>query len=100
MNDKPSAIPRGTSAGNERTGLYVLCYEKLPMHRKVTKNRKGEVWHGLDIEKISAEIGVSKQKISMWMKQNGLPGQRMKALIDLEGSKLTFESLGPYINSR
>lgn len=100
MTEKPSPIPRGTSAGNERTDLYVLCFSKLPMHRKVTENRKGEVWRGLDIKKISEEIDVSTQKISMWMKQDSLPGQRIKALIDLEGSQLTFADLGPYINSR
>jgi len=100
MTDLPSPIPRGSSAGEERTDLYVLCYRSLPLHRKVIKNRKGEEWRGLDIERISKEIGVSKQKISMWMKQNSLPGQRVKALIGLEGSTLTFETLGPFINAR
>lgn len=100
MTELPSPIPRGSSAGEERTGLYVLCYANLPFHRKVSRNRKGDEWRGLDIERISKEIGVSKQKISMWMKNNSLPGQRVKAMIGLEGGTLTFETLGPFINTR
>lgn len=100
MTITPSPVPRGSSAGNERTELYVLCFQNLPMHRKTTRNRKGQEWHGLDIEKISEEIGVSKQKVSAWMKQNSLPGQRMKAMINLQGSSLTFDTLGPFINTR
>lgn len=96
----PSLIPRGISAGNERTPLYVLCYENLPKHRKITKNRSGDEWRGIDIERIAENLGISKQKVSEWMKNNRLPGQRVAALIALEGSKLTYDNLGPFINSR
>ncbi len=96
----PSPIPRGATAGGERTPLYVLCYLGLPDHRKIVTSRNDEVWRGLDIEKISKEIGVSKQKISMWMKDNQLPGQRVAALIGLPGSLLSYEKLGPFIKTR
>lgn len=96
---KPSPIPRGKNAGQERNGLYLMCFNNLPKHHKVSTNIKGEAWHGLDLEKISSEINVSKQKISLWMKENSLPGKRVRALIGLKGSTLTFEKLGPFINT-
>lgn len=96
----PSPIPRGISAGNERTGLYILCYENLPRHRKITKNRLGGEWRGLDIEAIADEIGISKQKVSEWMKKDRLPGRRVAAMICLRGSLLTYDKLGPFINTR
>ena len=96
----PSPVPRGVSAGNERTDLYILCYENLPQHRKITRNRSGGEWRGLDIEKIAGEIGISKQKVSEWMKINRLPGRRVGAMMSLTGSTLSYSDLGPFINSR
>ncbi len=96
----PSPVPRGVSAGNERTDLYILCYENLPLHRKITRNRSGGEWRGLDIEKIANEIGISKQKVSEWMKRDRLPGRRVAAMIGLAGSSLTYSELGPFINTR
>ena len=98
-NKGPSPIPRGITAGNERTGLYILCYEHLPRHRKITQNRAGEMWRGLDIEAIAQEIGISKQKVSEWMKKDRLPGRRVAAMIELRGSLLTYDKLGPFINT-
>lgn len=100
MMNQPSPIPRGRSAGAERTQLYSLCYANLPGHRKVVPSKRGVDWRGLDIEKIGNDIGVSPQKVSLWMKRNSMPGQRIKAMIELEGSTLTYEVLGPYINTR
>ena len=97
---EPSPIPRGISAGNERSELYILCCNHLPNHRKVVSSKRNNIWRGLDIEKISNEIGVSKQKISSWMKNNRVPGQRVGALIKLDGSTLSYEKIGPYISTR
>lgn len=99
-NNGPSPIPRGITAGNERGGLYILCYANLPQHRKITKNRLGGEWRGLDIEAIADEIGISKQKVSEWMKKDRLPGRRVAAMIGLRGSLLTYDKLGPFINTR
>jgi hypothetical protein len=96
----PSAVPRGISAGQERTALYTLCYHALPNHQKTIPFNSGDEWRGLDVEKIAADIGISKQKVSGWFQQNSLPGQRVAAMIALEGGTLTFEKLGPFIRSR
>ena len=96
----PSPVPRGISAGQERSTLYTLCFKHLPNHRKVIPLRKADAWNGLDIEKISKEISVSTQKVSGWMKEDALPGRRVAALINLSGSSLTYELLGPFINTR
>lgn len=99
-NHEPSLIPRGISAGSEQSDLYKLFYRCLPKHRKELPLKTGEVWKGLDLTKISKEINVSKQKISAWLKNNAVPGQRVKSLMSLPGSTLTFDAIGPYINSR
>ena len=96
---KPSPVPRGISAGQERTELYALCFKHLPMHRKAISQKSGE-WHGLDIDKISKEIGVSTQKVSGWMQENRIPGRRVAAMIGLEDSTLTYALIGPFINTR
>jgi hypothetical protein len=96
----PSPVPRGISAGEERSELYVLCYKSLPEHRKLNRSVGGNEWRGLDIDKIANEIGISTQKVSFWMQQNRVPGQRISAMIALDGSKLTYETLGPFINTR
>jgi ribosomal protein S16 len=96
----PSPILRGRSAGEARTALYQLCFANLPNHRKVVPTRKAEEFHVLDIKKISTEIGISEQKVSKWMQDGLLPGQRVPAMVNLQGSNLTYEMLGPYINTR
>lgn len=96
----PSPVPRGITAKQPRTGLYVLCYRCLPDHHKIIPSLSGEEWRGLDVAKIAEEIGVSKQKVSAWFKQNSLPGQRVAAMVGLKNSTLTFEKLGPFITSR
>ena len=93
----PSPIPRGKTAGQEPTELYKLCYEKLPKHRKTTETARGIVWRGLDISKISEEIGVSKQKISNWMKMNQLPPKRILVICNLSGAKIKPEDLWPFV---
>lgn len=100
MMNKPSPIPRGRSAGEERTALYALCFCNLPNHQKVISYKRGNEWRGLDIDKIAKEIGIAPQKVSLWMTQNRLPGQRVKAMIELVGSTLNYEKLGPFIKSR
>lgn len=100
MMTKPSPIPRGRSAGAQQSDLYHICFENLPMHRKAIDYKKAATWHGLDIRKIAKDIGVAPQKVSVWMKQNRMPGQRVKAMIDLSGSTLNYEKLGPFINTR
>lgn len=99
-NQEPSLIPRGISAGSEQSDLYKLFYRCLPNHRKELPLKTGEVWKGLDLTKISKEINVSKQKISAWLKNNGVPGGRVKPLMDLQGSTISYQEIGPYINSR
>jgi hypothetical protein len=96
----PSPIPRGTSAGEQRTPLYEMCFFNLPKHRKVSRSLRGNEWRGLDIDKIALSLDVSKQKVSLWMKKNMLPGQRVTQMINLPGSTLTYEKLGPFINTR
>lgn len=96
---EPSPVPRGISAGEERTKLYKLCYRNLPAYRKELVGANYE-WYGLDIARIASEIGISKQKVSGWMKNNSIPGQRVAAMIALDDSTLTFEKLGPFITSR
>lgn len=100
LNQEPSLIPRGISAGEEPSALYKLFYRCLPNHRKEMPLKSGEVWRGVDITKIGLEIKVSKQKISAWLKNDALPGQRVKSLMALEGSTITYQEIGPFINSR
>lgn len=95
----PSPVQRGITAGQERTEFYTLCYANLPNHRKLIQGKSGS-WNGIDVGKISNEIGVSRQKISGWFKDNKLPGQQITNLIDLEGSTLTFALLKPFVNVR
>lgn len=95
----PSPVQRGISAGEERTAFYTLCYAHLPHHRNVIEGKRGD-WRGIDVGKISNEIGVSRQKISGWFKDNKLPGQQILNLINLEGSTLTFDLLSPFVNVR
>lgn len=97
-DDAPSLIPRGASAGMEPSKLYKLCYKKLPKHRKSTESSRGTIWRGLDIGKISEEIGVSKQKVSGWMKDNRIPAKRIQAMCNLEESEFVQEDLWPFVN--
>ena len=100
MSETPSAIIRGRTAGNDRTELYKLLYANLPMYRMISTNKSGETRKILDVHLIAEDIGVSYQKVSKWLKDNGLPGSRVQALINLKESSLTFSDLGPFINSR
>lgn len=93
-------VTRGLNAGSERTELYKLCFKSLELYQKQANNFGGGVCLVLDIEKISKEINISKQKVSSWFKNNQLPGQRVKALMKLSGSTLTFNDLGPFLTSR
>lgn len=75
--------------------LYMLFYDKLPQHRH--PSRAGEV---LNMTRLSTDLGVSKQKIWLWLKENRLPATRLMQVIDLSGSRFKMEDLAPYITTK
>lgn len=77
--------------GRRPSVLYVLCFEHLPEHQK-TEGRNSV----LDVPRIAKEIGVTKQKVWLWLKENAIPAHRMFQFCELAGSKLTPEILKPF----
>lgn len=80
----------------ERTALYNLFYENLPLHRS---SRPGNPIT-LDVKKISADLNVSPQKIFLWLKLNSLPSLRLAQVVNLPGATFTVKSLVPFITSK
>lgn len=80
--------------GRRPSELYKLCFRHLPQHQKIEANNAV-----LDVAKISQDIGVSRQKIFLWMKNNRLPAHRVLEFVDLKGSELTLDLLKPYMTS-
>lgn len=78
--------------GRRPSELYKLCFEQLPLHRKIEGDNAV-----LDVARISEEIGVSRQKIFLWLKNNRMPAHRVLQFVDLPRSKLTLETLKPYM---
>lgn len=80
--------------GRRPSDLYKLCFKHLPKHQKIEADNAV-----LDVAKISQDIGVSRQKIFLWMKNNRLPAHRVLEFVDLEGSTLTMDLLRQYMSS-
>ena len=80
--------------GRRPSDLYKLCFKHLPQHQKIEADNAV-----LDVAKISSEIGVSRQKIFLWMKNNKLPAHRVIEFVELTGSALTMDLLRPYMTS-
>ena len=80
--------------GRRPSDLYKLCFQHLPKHQKIEADNAV-----LDVAKISTEIGVSRQKIFLWLKNNKLPAHRVLEFVELTGSQLTMEKLRPFMTS-
>ena len=80
--------------GRQPSELYTLCFRHLPKHRKF----EGD--HGLlNVAAISEQIGVSRQKVFLWLKNNRLPAHRVLEFVELTGSLLTMDLLRPFMTS-
>lgn len=79
--------------GRRPSELYILCFKHLPLHQKIEGENAV-----LDVGKLSDEIGVSRQKIFLWLKNNRIPAHRVIQFIDLPRSRLTLEILKPYMS--
>lgn len=80
--------------GRRPSELYKLCFKYLPSHQKIEADNAV-----LDVAKISEDIGVSRQKIFLWLKNNRLPAHRVLEFVELAGSQLTMELLRPFMTS-
>ena len=79
--------------GRQPSELYTLCFRHLPKHRKF----EGD--HGLlNVAAISEQIGVSRQKVFLWLKNNRIPAHRVLEMVNLDGSELTLDILKPYMS--
>ena len=87
-SDSTNIIP-----GRRPSELYKLCFAHLPRHQKIEANNAV-----LDVAKISEEIGVSRQKIFLWLKNDRLPAHRVLEFVELAGSKLTMDLLRPFMS--
>lgn len=70
--------------------MYKFFYKNLPQQRS-TKSEKT-----LDVASIAYALKISDKAIYAWFNRSLLPAAKMKKLIELPGSTLTYESLSAW----
>lgn len=81
------------SMGNARDSkLYALFLKNLPSHQSE------HFPNVLNCNKLGNDLGISDKAIYRWFDNEYVPGRRVRALINLEGSTLTAEKLLPFLS--
>lgn len=77
---------------SRREQIETLLFENLPKHRT-------EDGQKLDLKKLYGDLDMTRQALNFWFVREKISYKKMKELVELDGSTLTYEMIYPFTDA-